>query len=398
MRPLLAAATIAVVALLVSEVTMQPTPKDRVILVGIVLAVTLVSAVSARVLARVTRRVRVLRQALLVSALGALGAVLATVVGSALTMFVSTHDLRLTLVAVALGAGLGGVLATVVAQPLADDLASIRATAEAVADGERDVATGVVRNDEVGALAVAVDAMVAELAAADAETAAVDTARRDFLAAVSHDLRTPLTSLKAAIEAMEDGIADDPARYLRAMRTDVDLLSALVADLFLLARIESGGLQLNPVPMDLRELVDEAAEAVAPLAAATFKHVAVTADGPAPVSGDEHALRRVLRHLIDNALRHAPRSSTVTIATRSDPGTSHITLRVTDEGPGFDPRFVDRAFDRFTRADAARTRDGSGAGLGLALTRGLVEAHGGTVAAAPGPGGRVTVTLPTRGG
>jgi signal transduction histidine kinase len=212
-----------------------------------------------------------------------------------------------------------------------------------------------------------------------------------MLSSVGHDLRTPLAALRVAVDALADGVAPDPERYVRSMRRDVDALATLVDDFFLLARIESGRLDLQPVPVDLAEVADEAVEALAPAAAAAGVALALDASTHARVHGSPTALGRVVRNLIDNAIRHAPAGSVVRVAVGSD---GRPSIRVLDEGPGFPADFSAEAFARFTRADASRSRATGGAGLGLAIARGLVEAHGGRIWIEAPPGGRVAIELP----
>lgn len=391
-RVVLALTTVVVLALLAGEVTMQPSSRDRAVLVGVFAAVAVLVAVAAGLLGRWTARLSSLHTSVLVIAVGAVAAAAAAVLASAASMFISPHDLRLVLVALGLGVGLGVVLATAVSARLEEDLDAIGAAARSVAAGNRDVRTGVVRADEVGAVAAALDDMIERLVAAENEQQRMQTARRDFLAAVSHDLRTPLTSLRAATEALEDGLVDNPPRYFAAMRTDLDLLTALVDDLFMLALIESGGLALVRERLDLAELVDEAAEAVRPVADRGGIRLAAEIEDSVTVEAAPREVSRVLRNLLDNAVRHSPEGGTVRIRVGADD--DQATVTVTDDGPGFPAEFVDRATESFTRADDARRRDGGGAGLGLAIARGLTEAHGGTIAVSPGPGGRVQVVFP----
>jgi signal transduction histidine kinase len=391
-RVVLALTAVVVLALLAGEVTMQPSSRDRAVLIGVFAAVAVLVAIAAGLLGRWTARLSSLHTSVLVIAVGAVAAAAAAVLASAASMFISPHDLRLVLVALGLGVGLGVVLATAVSARLEEDLNAIGDAARSVAAGDRSVRTGVERADEVGAVAAALDDMIERLVAAENEQQRMQTARRDFLAAVSHDLRTPLTSLRAATEALEDGLVDDPSRYLAAMRTDLDLLTALVDDLFMLALIESGGLALVRERLDLAEVVDEAAEAVRPLANRGGIRLTAEIDGSVTVEAAPREISRILRNLLDNAVRHSPEGGTVRLMLSDEGG--HATVTVTDEGPGFPADFVRRATESFTRADDARRRDGSGAGLGLAIARGLTEAHGGTIEVSAGPGGRVKVVFP----
>lgn len=387
MRALLAAGGILLAAvLLVSEAAMQPSAQDRLVLYGVFGGTALLTAAGAWVVLRLMRRSRSVRTSVLVVALAAVMAAAAVVAASALLMFLSAHDLRLVLVALALGVGLGSVLAATVSGPLVSDLERLASSAGRVATGDLRVRTRIDRADEVGSVARAMDSMIEELERAR-------TARQEFLAAVGHDLRTPLTALQAAVEALQDGMAPDPDRYLRSMAHDLAVMRTLVEDLFLLARIGAHELRLRPISVDLTELVDEVCEALSPVAERRRVRLALEADRPVRVVADPEALGRVTRNLIDNAIQHAPDGSTVRIGVSGGDGGGGV-VRVVDEGPGFPESFVERALDSFTRADIARAREDGGAGLGLAIARGFVEAHGGEVRVEPGPGGRVAFRLP----
>jgi two-component system sensor histidine kinase BaeS len=300
-------------------------------------------------------------------------------------MFIEPHDLTLVLVAIVLGVGLGGVVAGAVARPLTDDLEAISRTAERVGGGDLAVRTGVVREDELGKAAGAFDDMIGKLETSEEE-------RRNLLSAIGHDLRTPLGSMQAAIEALQDGVAPDPPAYLRGLSHDLEHLRHLVDDLFLLARIDAGRLELATIGVDLAELADEAVEAVTPMAAARKLKLRVEAPGRVGVRGDPDALGRVLRNLLVNAVRHSPEAGEVVIIlTRNG---THAETLVVDQGTGFPDYLKDRAFDRFVRADDSRNRESGGTGLGLAIAKSIVEAHGGAIAIEEGPGGRVRFSVP----
>jgi signal transduction histidine kinase len=201
--------------------------------------------------------------------------------------------------------------------------------------------------------------------------------------------------LRAAVEALADGVAPDPERYLRAMARDVEALGALIEDVFLLASIESGRLDLLREPVDLSELADEAVEALSPAATARRVRLSLESPGGVRVDGNATAIGRVIRNLIDNAIRHAPEDSAVDVIVA---GGSAPSLRVIDRGPGFPAEFARHVFEPFARADPSRTRATGGAGLGLVIARGLVEAHGGRIwieqPADTTTGGRVAFELP----
>ena len=379
-----------VAALAVTELTMQPSAADRAALLVIFGAVAAATGLAGWLLPGVTTRFRTLRHTVLLVSMAAVAVVAVAVAVSAQLMFLSSHDLRLVVVAVGLGVVLGALLAATISRPLAEDLERLAGTARRVGQGDLSLRAGLDRPDEVGTVAAAMDGMIDGLRAAEAERDQVEAARRAFLAAIGHDLRTPLTSMQATIEALQDGVAEEPDRYLRSMLADLDLLSGLVEDLFLLAQIEAGKLELQAELVDLSDLADEAVEAMLPVARRRGVDIDITADQHITVLASERELGRVIRNLLDNAIRHAPVSSHVLVDVGNSGG--EATVRIVDKGPGF-PDNVD-VFETFTKGDAARTRSHGGAGLGLAIAKGLVEAHGGSIAIEAGAGGRVIFRLP----
>ncbi|MGF1597635.1 MAG: ATP-binding protein [Acidimicrobiales bacterium] len=354
--------------------------------VVLVAAVSIVAALALPpVLGPLPLRYAVPALALVGPVLGIVGSLIGT---GAMTL--SGHDIwYVLLVAVASGAA-AIVVGLRLARPVARDLDRVAGAVEAVADGDRRARTGIERQDEIGRLAAAVDELSRSLARAEAERAAADEERASVVSALSHDLRTPLASLLVSVDALEDGIGD-PAAHLRAMRGNVLALERLVGDLFLLARADSGRLALGREVIDLAELIDEAVEAVEPMASVSDVAVVSLVGGPLEVLGDDHALGRVLRNLLDNAIRHSPTGATVTVDDLSDRRVARVS--VVDEGDGFPPSFVSQALDRFSQADDARSRPG-GAGLGLAIANTLLAAHDGTITVEAGPGGRVVIEVP----
>ncbi len=364
-------------------------PAEAALLLLGLVGLTIAAAVGLR---RLHHHLRSLRNQVLAVTLVALGVGAAATLALTRLMVLDEADSRTVIGVLVVTALFATVLVFVASGPLGRDTRRLEQTVRLIQSGARDVTTGVVRSDELGSVARALDDMVARLGALEAERAGYEAERSALLSSISHDLRTPLTALRAAIEALADGVAPDPQRYLRSMQRDVDALAAMVDDLFLLTRVEAGRLDLDPTPIDLAEIADEAVEALAPVAARRGIDVALHASSRVPVLGNAAALGRVIRNLVDNAIRHAPDRSTVTVAL--DTGVGGPTVRVVDEGPGFPPGFEDQAFDRFSRADAARGRTTGGAGLGLAIARGLVEAHGGRIWIEAAPGGRVAFALP----
>lgn len=382
----LVAAVAAIVAgvLLLTEVSMQPTPEERLSLGAIYVVAAVVTVVVFLGGRAASTRLRSLGSSLQVIAVASVGVAGLAVFLAAQTMFLSVHDRNLVMAALVLGVGLGSALAIAFGRQASTDLQKVTEAAARLADGDLSARAGVDRRDEVGRLAEAFDAMATRLDASDRERAV-------FVASVGHDLRTPLASLRASIEGAQDGVVLVDEKLLAGMERDVAHLSRLVEDLFLFSRTEAGTIDLHRERVDLMDLVDETAEVLAAAAAQRGVTIRAEADVNLAVDADPWALGRVMRNLVDNAVRHSPDGGTVHISvTRAD---GRPTLTVVDEGPGFAPEMRSVAFERFRRGDVARTRDGAGAGLGLAIARGLVEAHGGSITIEDGPGGRVRVSL-----
>jgi signal transduction histidine kinase len=389
-----AAGLVVIAGMGVLEVVMHPAGADRLepfLLFGIMAILTIVAT---RALPMVATRTRSLGHAVSAGGLIAAGLVALAVAVGAWRMFLSVHDLHLLSVMLAVAAGLSVVLALGITRGLRDDLAALRRTTDLVGAGDLAARSGVTRVDELGAAAAALDAMIDRLADSEDQRRRDDEARRALLAAIGHDLRTPLSALQAAVEALQDGVASDASRYLRSMSHDIAHLRALVDDLFLLARIEAGELAVDHQRVDLTELADETLEAMAPMATGRDVALRLETTGRVPVVGGPEALGRVMRNLVDNAIRHAPAHSDIVVRLSNGAG---ATVEVIDEGPGFDPALVAIAFESFTRAEPSRSRDTGGAGLGLCIAKGVIEAHGGEIWVRAGPGGRVAFRLPSPG-
>ncbi len=321
----------------------------------------------------------------LIAMLAVLGVAVVMIAIAAQSMFISDRDRELlvwALVPAVLGAAM---VATLMARPLARDAERICDAAMRVADGDLHARTGVVRSDELGEAAAMFDTMVERLGAIERE-------RATMLSSISHDLRTPLAALRASVEAIRDGVAPDPDLYLSGMEGQITALAALVNDLQLHSRLVSGTIELHRGRLDLTELADEAMETLRPLALTRQVELELRADERVTVEADGPQLGRVIRNLLENAIRHTPDGSIVVVEITSQAGAA--TLRVVDDGEGFPADFRDQAFEPFARADPARdTRTGT-AGLGLSIARGIVAAHGGTIGIADGPGGTVELSLP----
>jgi signal transduction histidine kinase len=241
--------------------------------------------------------------------------------------------------------------------------------------------------------------MIEQLQAEEAARDQSDAARRGLVAAVSHDLRTPITSLRLLADAVGDDIVDEQTRrsYLDRMRTHIDALGALIDDLFELSRLEAGDIRWSLERVPLRELVGETVAAMR--VQADLKGVAVRAEVPlelGPARANPEKLQRVLFNLIQNAIRHTPADGSVVV--RAEPVADRIEVEVADTGEGIDPEEREHVFEAFFRGGDGAARSGVGAGLGLAVSRAIVEAHGGQIWLADAAAGtRVRFSLPATG-
>jgi signal transduction histidine kinase len=302
-------------------------------------------------------------------------------------MFVSRHDALMTVLLAGYAAALALWAARRIGRLALADLDIVRGALGAVAEGRRDVRTGLRGADEISLLGRDVDAMIERL---DRE----EQARRTLFAAVSHDLRTPITALGLLADAIGDEIVDPEKRreYAARMSTHVRALAALIDDLFELTRLQSGELSWTMERVRLDELLHETVEAMRP--AADAGSVAVRAELPPTLAtprGNPEQLQRVLFNLIQNAIRHTPPDGSVTV--RAESGGEAVEIEVADTGAGIAADARDRVFEPFYRADEARHEPG--AGLGLAIARAIVERHGGAIWLEDAPvGTRVRFRLP----
>lgn len=391
MKALLFSLAAIVMGLVVFEVTMQPSATDRIELAAIFIIMAGASTTAALLLPRVAQRSTRLTVTVFALSLVSLVVVVFGLAIAANRMFISDHDL--TVVLIVLGFGLLAALGFAVSasRSLTVDLRAMATATSEVAEGDLAARTDVTRSDEIGRLAAGIDEMARRLEEDATARINEDERRRQFFAAVGHDLRTPLASAQVAVEALRDGVATDPDRYYASLQRDLGALHSLVDDLFLLARIQSGDMAIDAMPTDLTDVADEAIEIFLPVA--TKENVELVLDAPTRVvvrTGPE-AVSRVMRNLLDNAIRYAPDGSAVTVEVSQNGGASVV---VSDEGPGFSEEFVGHAFDSFSRPDTDRNRATDGSGLGLAIAKGFVVALDGEIWAEPGPGGRVEFTLP----
>ena len=347
-------------------------------------------AIAGRALARASFRSRLIA----VTAAG-VGVSLVNLLAIALLMFVSPHDAALMAVVLAYAAVVGVAASIGLARSPSRAVARLDATARRLARGDLDSRVGPVdAGPELASLAATLDDMATRLQTALAREREAEGRRRDLITAVSHDLRTPLASVRAMVEAIEDGVVDDPAdlrRYAIELRRAIATLSALVDDLFELSQLDAGAIAAETERARLGDVVASASAACAGQAREKGVDLVTALDGAgeAPCSP---RLVRVVQNLIQNAVRHTPSDGTVRVEAARGP--EGLEVVVTDTGEGIPADALERVFEPFWRGDEARSSGGSG--LGLALAKRIVEALGGeiTVASVPAEGSRFAIRLP----
>ncbi|NEA63528.1 HAMP domain-containing sensor histidine kinase [Streptomyces sp. SID12488] len=337
-------------------------------------------------------RRRSLTTSLAVVAAVAVTAMLAGTLAVARAMFLSRHDLTVVTMVVAMAAVVSLVVALLLGRWVVAGSRALTAAARSFGDGGHFAAPDGSINAELAALSRELASTSAKLATSRDRERALETSRRELVAWISHDLRTPLAGLRAMSEALEDGVAAEPERYLRQMRTEVERLNDMVGDLFELSRIHAGALALTPSRISMYDLVGDALAGADALAREHGVWLIGDRIEPVPVEVDGKEMSRVLSNLLVNAIRRTPSDGTVAVAAERSP--DGVVVSVTDGCGGIPDEDLPRVFDTGWRGTHARTPP-AGAGLGLAIVRGIVEAHRGQAAVRNVPGGcRFEVTLP----
>jgi two-component system sensor histidine kinase BaeS len=271
----------------------------------------------------------------------------------------------------------------------ADRVATTRHASAEAPDASRPLTTGFA--EEIDHLTVAFTAMADRLAA-------TDRTRTRLLADLAHELRTPLGTLEAYVDGIEDGILVRDAAAWEVMRAQIRRMRRLASDLRDVAAAADGAMAVAPVTAAVEDLILEAVRAVEPRFIAKGVELRAGPIDAHTVDADAVRLQQVLGNLLDNALRHVAPGGHVTVSASRSTHTTEI--RVVDDGVGIDAEHLDVIFERFRRIDPARaTHEGSGGGLGLTIARAIVESHGGTLIASSdglGRGATFTVSLPTR--
>lgn len=315
-------------------------------------------------------------------------------------MFASPHDLMLATVLLLFSGGLAMVLGYFLSTALIRRIHGLEKSARAIQEGDLDTRVPVHGNDELAVLALTFNQMATRLQEADQKQRELENLRRDLIAWAGHDLRTPLASVRAIVEALADGVVEDPEtaqRYLRTAQRDIQSLSLLIDDLFQMAQLDAGGLHLQREKASLSDLISDTLESFSELAA----RQGIRLDGQVdpqvdPVFIDVQRIGRALNNLIGNALRYTPEGGVVSVLAMEVP--EGVAVEVRDTGEGIQPEDLPHVFERFYRGEKSRSRSTGGAGLGLAIARGIIEAHGGriSVESQPGQGTCFRLILPAR--
>lgn len=323
------------------------------------------------------------------------GAMLAGTMSVAWAMFLSAHDLAVVTTVCAAAAAASTVTALLLGRWVIGVHRALQRAALAFEADGTFTEPAMPAPAELTILARRLADASSTLAAARERERALEESRRELVSWISHDLRSPLAGLRAMAEALEDGVADDEARYHRQIRSEVERLTTMVGDLFELSRIQAGSLRLALTRMSVFDLVSDAVAAADALAAEHGVSLADEGVEAVPVEVDGKEMSRVLANLLVNAIHRTPADGTVAVAARRV--ADRVVLSVTDGCGGIPSGDLPRVFDTGWRGTHARTPP-AGAGLGLAIVRGIVEAHDGEAAVRNVPGGcRFEVTLPAAG-
>jgi signal transduction histidine kinase len=296
-------------------------------------------------------------------------------------MFANQHDFYLATVLLVFATGITMSVAFFLSESITARIHALSEAARMIADGKLGLRVPEEGRDELAILARAFNDMASNLESARQKQEELDASRRDLIAWISHDLRTPLTSIRAMLEALGDNMIDDPTteeRYLKTVQHEIRGLSQLIDDLFTVSQMDAGGLTLDCQFNSLGDLISDTIEGFSELAV----RQKVTLEGSVnadvdPVWMDTRQLGRVLDNLVSNALHYTPGGGRISISAQRQDG--EILVMVKDSGEGIRPEDLPHIFDRFYRGEKSRSRGTGGAGLGLAIASSVIEAHGGKI-------------------
>ncbi|MDQ3661582.1 MAG: ATP-binding protein [Actinomycetota bacterium] len=357
-------------------------PADEAALLALYAAVAAVIAGALGSLALRALSHRSMGLQIAVVSLTSVAAVAAGAVSAANQMFISSHDLRALVVVLSAAGAVGATGALMLGRRVARASRWLGASAGLIAEGKEPVDPSHPVSEELRSVAIALKDMSQRLDESRERERAMERSRRELVAWVSHDLRTPLAGIRAMAEALEDGMASDDvtaSRYHRTLRVETDRLAGLVDDLFELSRINAGNLRLELESVSLGDLVSDALSAAAGVARAG----GVRLDGrlateTLELEASAPEIARVISNLLENAIHHTPAEGVVTVEAGAQKG--HAYVAVADACGGIPDSDLDRVFDVAFRGQQARTPgERVRGGLGLAIARGIVDAHGGDI-------------------
>jgi two-component system, OmpR family, sensor histidine kinase SaeS len=396
-------ASLTVLTLALAQVLLHP-PTEDLLKLGLFLPVSggaslLLCAIVPSLF--VGGRLRGVRGKLLIAATLSAGLILLNVGFTAYLMFLSSHDLKFLSILMVFSLGISAFFALTVANAFDSTLKTLLDGVRSIGEGKLATRVALHSGDELEDIGGAFNMMAEQLDEAFGHQRALEEARRTLIAAVSHDLRTPLATMRAMVESINDGVVTEEEtihRYLRTVQVEIGYLNQLIDDLFELSQIDSGTLQLRPEPSSVSDLVSDALEALRPEAERRSLRIEGIVAGQLPsVVMDVPRMQRVLYNLVQNALRHTPPDGSVII--RAECAGGEIEISVQDDGEGVGVEELPFIFERFYRGDHARKRAEAGSGLGLTIAKGIVELHGGHiwVRSERGEGTTFTFTVPTSG-
>jgi two-component system sensor histidine kinase BaeS len=293
-------------------------------------------------------------------------------------------QIRVLSASLAIGLGLAALLGFLLARHLSRPVRELAATVSKLSRGQYENRAVIAGRDEIADLAQTINKLAENLEKSR-------SARRRWMADISHELRTPVAILKGEIEALVDGVRQPDGRMIASLGEEIEQLAILVDDLQTLALSDAGALNLHREPMDLEALVRQVGESFRSRLAARDIALELHLPGPTMLTADSQRLRQLLQNLFENSVRYVESGGWVRVSLANTPnGTA---LSVEDSGPGVGEEQLKQLFDRFYRAEQGRSRAGGGSGLGLSICRNIAEAHGGSIRAERGRAGGLTITI-----